>query len=104
MNQRRYLTRFPLVILITLMIPKNTKDFSCTALVWKGNSSSFLPPSPDPLPHLHSVCNLVFILSGNANNLMNTSLATTATTDDDKDNNNNNNKALGKHVANFVNS
>lgn len=61
--------------------------------------------TPDPPPHLHSVRNLVFILNGNANNLTNTSLATTATTDDDKDNNNNNNnKALGKHVANFVNS
>lgn len=62
-----------------------------------------LTPVPSiPLPHLHSACNLVFILNGNANNLTNTSLATTATTDDGKDNNNN--KALGKHVANFVNS
>jgi len=67
------------------------------------------PVPPAPLPHLHSVRDLVCILNGNANNLTNTSLATTATTDDDKDNNNNNNnnnnnKALGKHVANFVNS
>lgn len=61
-----------------------------------------LTPIPDPLPHLHSVCNLVFILSGNANNLTNTSLATTATTDDDKDNNNNNRIIIIKLLANML--
>lgn len=58
-NQRCYLTQFPLVILITLMKPKNTKDFSCTAWLWKrGLILLNLPP-----PHFPSFTQCVNLSS-----------------------------------------
>lgn len=98
MNQRRYLTRFPLVILITLMIPKNTKDIFMHGLGLQRELYPIPSPTSSLLLTLHSVYKLVFILNNNdtimITTLGNTTLITASSTC----------KSLGKHVANFVNS